>query len=97
MLLFVFVEIEVSVIKMDSENDEEYQRIESKKELRAKKLGYRPQSELFCNFYLPYAVDDSILDKESHDNIEYIKQNLGLCVALREIYPSMLFISKLMK
>lgn len=82
---------------MDSENDEEYQRVENIKELRAKKLGFKPQSELFCNFHLPYAVDDSILDKESHENIEYIKQNLGTCVALREVYPSMLFISKLMK
>ena len=94
--MIIIVEIELSAIKMDSEN-EEYQKIESQKESRAKKLGFWPQSELFCNFYLPYAVDDSVLDKESHENIKYIKQNLGASVALREVYPSMLFISKLMK
>jgi hypothetical protein len=95
--LIIFVIIDIKAIEMDSENDEEHQKLENWKELRAKKLGFKPQSELFCNSYLPYAFDDSILDRESQENIEYIKQNLGLCIAHREIYPAMLFISKLMK
>lgn len=82
---------------MDSEN-EEFRKSEDYKEIRAKKLGFKPQSELFCNSFLPYAAeDDDVLDKESHEALEYIKQNLFVSIAHREIHPAMLFVNKLTK
>lgn len=84
---------------MDSEN-EDYKKSEDFKEYRAKKLGFKPQSELFCNSFLPYSKDEDekdVLDRESDECLLYIKQNLFVAVAHREISESMLFVTKLMK
>lgn len=80
---------------MDSENDE-YLKSENFKELRAKQLGFKPQSELFCNSFLPYGTTE-ILDKESHEVFSYIKLNLGITIAHREVYNSMVLVTKLLK
>lgn len=64
------------------------------RENRAKVLGFAPQKEIFHNFYLPYA--DS-LDDESNEQLNYIKQEMGKSLAMREITPGFgLFISRLM-
>ncbi|KAG5672273.1 hypothetical protein PVAND_002412 [Polypedilum vanderplanki] len=79
---------------MDLEADNE--RLESWNEKRVKVLGWKPQSEQFHNFYLPYYNEKSF-DEESNRILQQIKQNLGLAVATREIYPaSGVYITKLM-
>lgn len=81
-------------IVAEARNDEE--KINSWKEKRAKELGFKPQHELFHNFYLPYAPAQ--LDDESNKLLEHIKDNLGISIATREIYPSTgIFITKLMR
>lgn len=73
---------------MDSEK-------ESWKERRAIELGYKPQDELFHNFYLPYPER---LDKESAELLDHIKQALGKTLAFREINPGAgIFVTKLMR
>lgn len=65
------------------------------KEKRTKKLGFKPQHELFSNFYLPYADD---LDDESAKELNHLKQELGKSLALREINPGAgIFVTKLMR
>lgn len=82
-------------IIIEARNDE--QKISSWKDKRAKELGFRPQHELFHNFYLPYA-SSQLLDDESNKMLNHLKDNLGLSVATREIYPSTgIFITKLIK
>lgn len=81
-------------IEIEAKRDEE--KLRSWKEKREKELGFRPQHELFHNFYLPY--DSSQLDEESNKLLDHIKDNLGLSIASREIYPSAgIFITKLMR
>lgn len=71
------------------------QERESWKEKRTKVLGFRPQNELFHNFFLPY---QDRLDKESAELLDYIKQELGRALALREITPGAgIFVTKLMR
>lgn len=73
---------------MDSEK-------ESWKERRAVELGFKPQQELFHNYYLPYPEK---LDKESAELLESIKQELGKTLAYREINPGAgIFVTKLMR
>lgn len=83
---------------IDSENQEivevEFDK-ESWKAKRTSKLGYRPQHELFHNFYLPYPES---LDSESAQLLNQIKQELGSTLALREISPGTgIVISKLLR
>lgn len=73
---------------MDLEKD-------SWKERRANELGYKPQHELFHNFYLPYPEK---LDAESAVLLDHIKQELGKTLAFREINPGAgIFVTKLMR
>lgn len=75
---------------MESEFDKE-----SWREQRSKQLGFRPQNELFHNFYLHNADK---LDSESAELLNYVKQELGKTLALREINPgSGIFVTKLMR
>lgn len=86
--------LEDDEIDIESRRDEE--KLQSWKDKRAKELGFRPQHEIFHNFYLPYT--SSALDEESNKLLTHIKDNLGLSVATREIYPSAgIFITKLMR
>lgn len=67
--------------------DEDCEMSEStmtKNELRWKKLGFRPQREIYCNKFLPYADQ---LDDESQELLTKIKENLVKAVALREMNP----------
>jgi proteasome activator subunit 4 len=57
---------------------------ETWKERRTKELGFRPQHELFHNFYLPYTEK---IDEESNELLNEIKQELGRSLAHREINP----------
>ena len=82
---------------IDSENREisevEFDK-ESWKTKRTKELGFRPQNELFHNFYLPYHEK---LDVESAQLLNFIKQELGKSLAWREINPGTgIVISKLL-
>jgi hypothetical protein len=80
---------------MDQET--ENVKIESWRAQRIKELGFAPQNEQFHNFYLPY-YDAKTFDDESNALLQSIKQNLGLAIANREIYPaSGVFITQLMK
>lgn len=81
---------------MDEEISPEIdQERESWKEKRTKSLGFRPQNELFHNFFLPY---QDRLDDESSQLLDHIKQELGRALALREINPGTgIFVSKLMR
>lgn len=56
----------------------------SKAELRWKKLGFKPQKEIYCNRFLPYSDQ---LDDESQELLNKIKENLTRAVALREMNP----------
>jgi hypothetical protein len=77
------------------DNNEE-QKLKSWKNKREKELGFRPQNEIFHNFHLPINSDD--IDKESADLFKHIKNQLGLAVAYREIYPSSgIYLTKLMR
>ena len=73
----------------------DHQEQETWKAKRTKTLGFKPQHEQFHNFYLPYADK---LDEESALLLNYIKQELGKTIALREINPGAgIFVSKLMR
>lgn len=79
---------------MDSGSSPEHDQ-ETWKQKRTKELGFKPQHELFHNFYLPYADK---LDEESSELLKYIKQELGRSLALREINPGTgIFVTKLMR
>ena len=83
---------------IDSENCEisefEFDK-ESWKTKRTKEIGFRPQNELFHNFYLPYHEK---IDAESAILLNFIKQNLGKSLAWREINPGTgIVISKLLR
>jgi proteasome activator subunit 4 len=68
---------------------------ESWKERRTRALGYKPQHELFHNFYLPYSEK---LDVESAELLDQIKQELGKTLAMREINPGTgIYVTKLMR
>lgn len=67
--------------------DEDIEMVEpnkNKNEERWKALGFKPQKELFCNKYLPYADQ---LDDESTKFLASIKENLAKAVAMREMNP----------
>lgn len=84
------VDVDCENPSMKSEFDKE-----SWKNLRTKQLGFKPQHELFHNFYLPYSDK---LDDESAQLLNYVKQELGKTLALREINPGFgIFVSKLMR
>lgn len=69
-------------------------RLKSWKAKREQELGFRPQQEIFHNFHLPY----SVIDEESTNLLNHIKNQLGWAVACREIYPSTgIYITKLMR
>lgn len=55
------------------------------KQSRFNKLGFRPQKEIFCNKYLPYA---DCLDEESQKNLFEVKELLAHTIALREMTPA---------
>lgn len=55
-------------------------------EQRWQKLGFKPQQEIYCNKYLPYADQ---LDNESQELLSRIKENLARAVALREMNPGL--------
>lgn len=68
---------------------------ETWKQKRTKELGFKPQHEQFHNFYLPYA---DRLDAESAELLDYIKQELGKALAMREMNPGAgIFVTKLMR
>lgn len=52
---------------------------------RTERLGFRPQSEIFCNKLLPYA---DVLDDESQAFLIEVKDGLAKAVAMREIKPT---------
>lgn len=80
---------------MDTEGSPDNIEQESWKEKRVKKLGFKPQHEHFHNFYLPYSDK---LDDESAKLLDYIKQELGKSLAMREINPGGgVYISKLLR
>jgi hypothetical protein len=85
-------------MEIDSESQEiddvEFDK-ETWKTKRTKVLGYRPQNEIFHNFYLPYPDK---LDEESAQILDSVKQELGKALALREINPGTgIVISKLLR
>lgn len=80
---------------MDDESSDSLDLSRSKRNERIEKLGFRPQKELFCNKFLPYA---DRLDDESQAMLENIKNNLGKAAAMREITPGVsIYVSRLMK
>lgn len=80
---------------MDDESSDSLELSRVKRNERVEKLGFRPQKELFCNKFLPYA---DRLDEESQAMLENIKNNLGKAVAMREITPGVsIYVSRLMK
>lgn len=80
---------------MDDESSDSLELSRSKRNERIEKLGFRPQKELFCNKFLPYA---DRLDDESQAMLETIKNNLGKAAAMREITPGVsIYVSRLMK
>lgn len=85
-------------ISDDIENEVEIEekKLQSWKDKREKELGFRPQHEIFHNFHLPYP--SSVIDQESQKLLNHIKNQLGLAVSCREIYPSTgIYITKLMR
>lgn len=52
---------------------------------RHKKLGFRPQKEIYCNRYLPYADQ---LDDESQQMLVDVKEFLAVAIAKREMVPA---------
>lgn len=60
------------------------EEIKTRKEDRARALGFYPQSEIIFNSLLPYADE---LDKESLVMWNDIKTNLGRAISLREFRP----------
>lgn len=80
---------------MDDESSDSLELSRSKRNERIEKLGFRPQKELFCNKFLPYA---DRLDDESQAMLENIKNNLGKAAAMREITPGVsIYVARLMK
>ncbi|XP_058447896.1 proteasome activator complex subunit 4A-like isoform X2 [Malaya genurostris] len=80
---------------MDDESSESLDLSRIKRNERIEKLGFRPQKELFCNKFLPYA---DRLDDESQVLLENIKNNLGKAAAMREITPGVsIYVSRLSK
>uniref|UniRef100_A0A1B0D4X7 Uncharacterized protein n=1 Tax=Phlebotomus papatasi TaxID=29031 RepID=A0A1B0D4X7_PHLPP len=79
---------------MDDSSDESVDSMDSKQMERQAKLGFKPQSEIWCNKHLPYADK---LDEESQKMLHEIKTCLGKAVALREMNPAVgIYTSKLM-
>ncbi|XP_053680435.1 proteasome activator complex subunit 4B-like [Anopheles nili] len=74
----------ISVDVMDDESNDSIEQCRPKRNERFEKLGFKPQKELFCNKFLPYADK---LDDESQANLEKIKNSLGKAVAMREMGP----------
>ncbi|XP_053659354.1 proteasome activator complex subunit 4B-like [Anopheles marshallii] len=72
---------------IDEESNDGIEQTRPKRNERHEKLGFKPQKELFCNKFLPYADK---LDDESQANLESIKNNLGKVVAMREIGPAVM-------
>lgn len=79
------------------EVDEDYEDGEESsydKEDRENVLGFKPQKELFFNFLLPYHHE---LDHESNASLNWIKQEFGRTLAMREIHPGLgIIVSRLM-
>lgn len=89
-------QFELSSEDIQSEVDNEEKKLKSWKDKREAELGFRPQNEIFHNFHLP--IDSSVIDKESADLLKHIKDQLGLAVAYREVYPSSgIYLTKLMR
>lgn len=87
---------EITMMTDTNEVEIEEKKIKSWKEKRELELGFRPQHEIFHNFHLPYS--SKIIDEESEKLLNHIKNQLGLAVACREIYPSTgIHITKLMR
>uniref|UniRef100_A0A182QSD1 Proteasome activator complex subunit 4 C-terminal domain-containing protein n=1 Tax=Anopheles farauti TaxID=69004 RepID=A0A182QSD1_9DIPT len=81
-------ETETSVATVvDDESSDGVELSRPKRNERHEKLGFKPQKELFCNKFLPYA---NKLDDESQANLESIKNNLGKAVAMREMGPAVM-------
>lgn len=74
----------MSELAKTMDEDQEMPMGRAKAEERWERLGFRPQKEVFCNKYLPYADQ---LDDESQVFLEHLKENLGRAVAMREINP----------
>ncbi|XP_050071762.1 proteasome activator complex subunit 4A-like [Anopheles maculipalpis] len=72
---------------VDDESSDGLEQSRPKRNERHEKLGFKPQKELFCNKFLPYADK---LDDESQANLESIKNNLGKVVAMREMGPAVM-------
>lgn len=69
---------------MDEDYDMEEALKQPENEKRWRALGFKPQKELYCNKYLPYADQ---LDAESNKLLDAIKVNLGRAVACRDMNP----------
>uniref|UniRef100_A0A2M4A6A0 Putative proteasome activator complex subunit 4b n=1 Tax=Anopheles triannulatus TaxID=58253 RepID=A0A2M4A6A0_9DIPT len=67
---------------MDDESSDSGEQNRPKRNERSEKLGFKPQKELFCNKFLPYADH---LDDESQAMLVTVKNNLGKAVAMRDI------------
>lgn len=66
----------------------------NEKKKREAILGFVPQKEHFYNFYLPY---QELIDQESNSMLDYIKQELGRTLAMREITPGIgIIVSRLL-
>uniref|UniRef100_A0A182W0W9 Proteasome activator complex subunit 4 C-terminal domain-containing protein n=1 Tax=Anopheles minimus TaxID=112268 RepID=A0A182W0W9_9DIPT len=72
---------------VEDESSDGIEQSRPKRNERHEKLGFKPQKELFCNKFLPYADK---LDDESQANLESIKNNLGKVVAMRELGPAVM-------
>ncbi|XP_049279412.1 proteasome activator complex subunit 4B-like isoform X1 [Anopheles funestus] len=72
---------------VEEESSDGIEQTRTKRNERHEKLGFKPQKELFCNKFLPYADK---LDDESQANLESIKNNLGKVVAMREMGPAVM-------
>uniref|UniRef100_A0AAG5D0L9 Proteasome activator complex subunit 4 C-terminal domain-containing protein n=1 Tax=Anopheles atroparvus TaxID=41427 RepID=A0AAG5D0L9_ANOAO len=84
-LLNTFTEcVSASSATVDDESSDSVEQNRPKRNERFEKLGFKPQKELFCNKFFPYA---DRLDDESQVLLENIKNNLGKAVAMREIGP----------
>ncbi|XP_059622095.1 proteasome activator complex subunit 4-like [Phlebotomus argentipes] len=79
---------------MDDSSDESVDSMDARQSERQAALGFRPQSEIWCNRHLPYAEK---LDEESQQMLRQIKTCLGKAVAMREMNPAVgIYTSKLM-
>lgn len=73
-----------TTFESDDECDDLHEQEQTKAE-RSQLLGFRPQNEIYCNKFLPYADG---LDAESQTQLVALKNNLAKAVAVREINPS---------